>query len=55
MRIKVTGIINTEDMQSWEIDTAHAMGVSEQAYSAYVSGAAPLPRIYDLEFEAIPE
>ena len=50
MRIKVTGYLETDDLDPEEVDETHETGLSEEGYLRYSSGAYPL-RLDDLEFE----
>lgn len=52
MRIKVTGYIDTDDMELEDVDTAHPMGVSDTFYQAVATGQRSMPDMDDIEFKA---
>jgi hypothetical protein len=49
MRIKVTGYLNTEDMESEHVDESHEMGLSEAGFVYYCNELG----LEDVEFEAV--
>lgn len=55
MKIKVTGYLDTDDMDSLDVDESHPMGVSQSYYEAIATGARVLPALDDVEFEAEPD
>jgi len=42
MRIKVTGFIDTDDIDDDQVDLSHATGLTEEAFTAYVTGERAL-------------
>ena len=42
MRIKVTGYIDTDDIDDDQVDLSHATGLTEEAFTAYVTGERAL-------------
>jgi hypothetical protein len=50
-RVKVTGYFDTDDINSTLVDEDHPMGITNEAYMAYVTGTEALPALDDLEFE----
>lgn len=52
-RIKVTGYIDTDDMLPGDVDLTHKTGIAEDYYSSLVSGAQPLPRLWEMEFQLV--
>lgn len=55
MLIRVTGILDTDNLEWADVDVSHPMGLSDEGYTAFVTGAKSLPHLDDLEFEALPE
>jgi hypothetical protein len=51
MRIKVTGYLNTEDMEPEHVDESHDMGLSEEGFVYYTTELG----LDDVEFEAVDE
>lgn len=41
-RIKVTGYLNTDDIDDDQIDLSHASGLTEEAFIAYATGERAL-------------
>ena len=50
MRIKVTGYLDTEDMEPEHVDLSHPLGLSEAGYTYYVTELA----LDDVDFEKQP-
>jgi hypothetical protein len=55
MRIKVTGYIDTEELDETEIlDLSHEMGITDAAFTEFtINGGQTLPYLEDLEFELV--
>lgn len=55
MKIKVTGFLDTEDMDPMDVDETHPMGVASHFYEQIASGQRPLPTLDEVEFAAEPD
>jgi hypothetical protein len=51
MRIKVTGYLNTEDMETQHVDSFHELGLSEEGFMFYTTELG----LDDVEFLALPD
>lgn len=51
MRVKVTGYLDTNDMEPQHVDESHDMGLSEEGFGFYVSELG----LDDVQFEAEPD
>jgi len=50
MRIKVTGYLNTDDMETRHVDSFHELGLSEEGFMFYTTELG----LEDVEFLALP-
>lgn len=53
MRIKITGYIDTDEMDPAHLDLAHETGLSEDGYIAVTTGQMDLGGMEDIETELV--